>query len=44
MGLDQRELYRIRVTMEKETKVGAIGMELQYKDQMVRTSIILGDS
>ena len=39
MGLDQRELYRIRVTMEKETKVGSIGKELQYEDQMVRTSI-----
>ena len=39
MGLDQCELYRIRVTMEKETKVGSIGIELKYKDRMVRTSI-----
>ncbi len=29
MGLDQCELYRIRATMEKESKVGSIGVELQ---------------
>ncbi len=29
MGLDQRELYRIRATMEKETKVGSTGVELR---------------
>ena len=47
MGLDQRELYRIRVTMEKETKVGSIGIELTVRGPIVwsvRLSIILGDS
>jgi len=39
MGLDQRELYRIRVTMEKETNVGSVGIELQYEDRMVCTPI-----
>ncbi len=29
MGLDQRELNRIRVIMEKETKVGSIRIELR---------------
>ncbi len=39
MGLDQRELFRIRATIKKETKVGSIGVEILYKDHMVCMSI-----